>query len=222
MAKRLKRRKSSILKNMNPDFVNKLSNIMGGAARAQDAKNKKTIGGRSNAGGKATPSKPKYPPLPPPMPLPIPKPTIKKPPKIETKVDTEVDTKVETKINMVPPKVDVKIDEPKKEIKPTTVVPTHSVVVPSSSGTHVNNNSTTNVENNTNINENYFNTIKEIVNLGYENNKYFLENSLQFIVQNRNLEKRELDTTGNITISYNQIKNMLLFVFLGVSLGYLL
>ena len=38
MAKRLKRRKSSILKNMNPDFVNKLSNIMGGAARAQDAK----------------------------------------------------------------------------------------------------------------------------------------------------------------------------------------
>ena len=215
MAKRLKRRKSSILKNMNPDFVNKLSNIMGGAARAQDAKNKKTIGGRSNAGGKATPSKPKYPPLPPPMPLPIPKPTIKKPPKI--------DTKVETNINMVPPKVDVKIDEPKKEIKPTTVVPTHSsVVVPSSIGTHVNNNSTTNVENNTNINENYFNTIKEIVNLGYENNKYFLENSLQFIVQNRNLEKRELDTTGHITISYNQIKNMLLFVFLGVSLGYLL
>jgi len=108
MAKRLKRRKSSILKNMNPDFVNKLSNIMGGAARAQDAKNKKTIGGRSNAGGKATPSKPKYPPLPPPMPLPIPKPTVKKPPKIETE----------------PPKVDIKIDEPKKEIKQTTVVPT--------------------------------------------------------------------------------------------------
>ena len=68
MAKKLKRRKSSILKSMNPDFVNKLSCIMGGAAAAQEAKNnkntKKSIGGRSNAGGKNTPSKPKYPPLP--------------------------------------------------------------------------------------------------------------------------------------------------------------
>ena len=81
MAKKLKRRKSSILKSMNPDFVNKLSCIMGGAAVAQEAKNnkntKKSIGGRSNAGGKSTPSKPKYPPLPPPMPAPIAKPTEK-------------------------------------------------------------------------------------------------------------------------------------------------
>ena len=30
MAKKLKRKKSKILQNMNPDFVNKLANIMGG------------------------------------------------------------------------------------------------------------------------------------------------------------------------------------------------
>ena len=41
MAKKLKRKKSKILQNMNPDFVNKLANIMGG--RSASLKKQKNL-----------------------------------------------------------------------------------------------------------------------------------------------------------------------------------
>ena len=130
--KKLKRRKSSILKNMNPDFVNKLSNIMGGAAKAQEAKNsKKSIGGRSNAGGKATPSKPKYPPLPPPLPIPVPKPTVK------------------THKPNTPVKPSITIPEPQLQI----VSPVKNIVKNESTSQNLVKNGGTHVENNRNIKE---------------------------------------------------------------------
>ena len=205
MAKKLKRRKSSILKSMNPDFVNKLSCIMGGAAVAQEAKNnkntKKSIGGRSNAGGKDTPSKPKYPPLPPPMPIPLPKPTEK--PKVKT-------PKIEEKSNKI------HIEEPKIETK---------IIRSASNGAHSESN--TNVENNTNINTAYFDTIRDIVGLGYENNRYFLENGLKYIVQHREEISQppptvRKDEEPKFKITYGEIKNVAFGFFLGVLFSYIL
>jgi len=205
MAKKLKRRKSSILKSMNPDFVNKLSCIMGGAAVAQEAKNnkntKKSIGGRSNAGGKDTPSKPKYPPLPPPMPIPLPKPTEK--PKVKT-------PKIEEKSNKI------HIEEPKIETK---------IIRSASNGAHSESN--TNVENNTNINTAYFDTIRDIVGLGYENNRYFLENGLKYIVQHREEISQppptvRKDEEPKFKITYGEIKNVAFGFILGVLFSYIL
>ena len=204
MAKKLKRRKSSILKSMNPDFVNKLSCIMGGAAVAQEAKNnkntKKSIGGRSNAGGKDTPSKPKYPPLPPPLPIPLPKPTEK--PKVKTPKNEEKSNKI-------------RIEEPKIETK---------IIRSASNGAHSESN--TNVENNTNINTAYFDTIRDIVGLGYENNRYFLENGLKYIVQHREEISQpptvRKDEEPKFKITYGEIKNVAFGFFLGVLFSYIL
>ena len=52
MPKKLKKRKSQILQNMNPDFVNKLANIMGG--RSASLNNKKPV---SNTQGTAVTTK---------------------------------------------------------------------------------------------------------------------------------------------------------------------
>mgnify|MGYP001462053608 CR=1 FL=1 len=77
MAKKLKRKKSKILQNMNPDFVNKLANIMGGRSASLDRKNSS---GSSTAKGTAVTTK-KNPPKkksyssPPPL---LPLPTVKK------------------------------------------------------------------------------------------------------------------------------------------------
>tara|TARA_B100000902_G_scaffold393617_1_gene448214 strand:- start:408 stop:1058 length:651 start_codon:yes stop_codon:yes gene_type:complete len=216
MAKRLKRRKSSILKNMNPDFVNKLSNIMGGAARAQDAKNKKTIGGRSNAGGKATPSKPKYPPLPPPLPVPVAKPT-KRPAKINTEPATKpVKQEIKTIVE------EVRVKSVPEIIKTPPVI---------NGGTHI--------ENNKNINENYFGTMRDIVSLSYENNRYFLENGIRYIVEHREKTHEQIqkntqyvETTNETVvervnkpegmIAYSELKNMAVSFLVGIVLGYLL
>ena len=216
MAKRLKRRKSSILKNMNPDFVNKLSNIMGGAARAQEAKNKpKPIGGRSNAGGKATPSKPKYPPLPPPLPVPVAKPT-KRPAKIDTQpepVKQEIKTIVE----------EVRVKPIPEIIKPPPVI---------NGGTHI--------ENNKNINENYFGTMRDIVSLSYENNRFFLENGIRYIVEHREHTHNQIQLHKNTPretpvetvverqnvpegmIAYSDLRNLAVSFLVGIVVGYLL
>ncbi len=215
MAKRLKRRKSSILKNMNPDFVNKLSNIMGGAARAQEAKNKpKPIGGRSNAGGKATPSKPKYPPLPPPLPVPVAKPT-KRPAKIDTQpepVKQEIKTVVE----------EVRVKPIPEIIKPPPVI---------NGGTHI--------ENNKNINENYFGTMRDIVSLSYENNRYFLENGIRYIVEHREHTHNQIQLHNTPCgtpvktdveqvnkpegmIAYSDLRNLAVSFLVGIVVGYLL
>ena len=51
------------------------------------------------------------------------------------------------------------------------------------------------VENNRFINEHYFDTIRDIVQLGYENNKYFLEKSLEHIVdQSSRLQTNNVNT----------------------------
>ena len=216
MAKRLKRRKSSILKNMNPDFVNKLSNIMGGAARAQEAKNKpKPIGGRSNAGGKETPSKPKYPPLPPPLPVPVAKPT-KRPAKIDTQpepVKQEIKTVVE----------EVRVKPIPEIIKPPPVI---------NGGTHI--------ENNKNINENYFGTMRDIVSLSYENNRFFLENGIRYIVEHREHTHNQIQLHKNTPretpvktgakpankpegmIAYSDLRNLAVSFLVGIVVGYLL
>ena len=222
MAKRLKRRKSSILKNMNPDFVNKLSNIMGGAARAQEAKNKpKPIGGRSNSGGKETPSKPKYPPLPPPLPVPVAKPT-KRPAKIDTQ-----------------PEPMAKPEPVKQEIKTVVeevrVKPIHEIIKPPpviNGGTHI--------ENNKNINENYFGTMRDIVSLSYENNRYFLENGIRYIVEHREHTHNQIQLHKNTPretqiktvvepvnkpegmIAYSDLRNLAVSFLVGIVVGYLL
>ena len=224
--KKLKRRKSSILKNMNPDFVNKLSNIMGGAAKAQEAKNsKKSIGGRSNAEGKATPSKPKYPPLPPPLPIPIPKPT---------KINTKPETSVKPNITNQPPKPieitknenvknDICEEIPVREVRNSDIVKNGGMVV----------------ENNRFINEHYFDTIRDIVQLGYENNKYFLEKSLEHIVdqssrlQSNNVNMVHCSTKNDekgsekndepvFKIGFNELKCIAFGIVLSVALGYIL
>ena len=198
---------------MNPDFVNKLSNIMGGAARAQDAK--KTIGGRSNAGGKATPSKPKYPPLPPPLPVPVAKPT-KRPAKIETQpepVKQEIKTVVE----------EVRVKPIPEIIKPPPVI---------NGGTHI--------ENNKNINENYFGTMRDIVSLSYENNRFFLENGIRYIVEHREHTHNQIQLHKNTPretpvetvverqnvpegmIAYSDLRNLAVSFLVGIVVGYLL
>ena len=214
MAKKLKRRKSSILKSMNPDFVNKLSCIMGGAAAAQEAKNnkntKKSIGGRSNAGGKNTPSKPKYPPLPPPMPIPVPKPS---------KVKKDVKP-------LTPPPPPIKIPEQisKNIEEPLTSLP-HKHGLHNESNTNVEKN--VNIENNTNINTDYFSTLRDIVGLSYENNKFFLENGLKYIVQHREEISQppptvRRDEEPRFKITYGEIKNVAFGFFLGVLFSYVL
>ena len=222
MAKRLKRRKSSILKNMNPDFVNKLSNIMGGAARAQEAKNKpKPIGGRSNAGGKATPSKPKYPPLPPPLPVPVAKPT-KRPAKIDTQPESVIKPEpVKQEIKTVVEEVRVK--SVPEIIKPPPVI---------NGGTHI--------ENNKNINENYFGTMRDIVSLSYENNRFFLENGIRYIVEHREHTHNQIQLHKNTpretpvktgaeptnkpegVIAYSDLRNLAVSFLVGIVVGYLL
>lgn len=222
MAKRLKRRKSSILKNMNPDFVNKLSNIMGGAARAQEAKNKpKPIGGRSNAGGKDTPSKPKYPPLPPPLPVPVAKPT---------KRPARIDTQPEQAAKPEPVKHEIKTVVEEVRVKPVPEIIKPPPVI--NGGTHI--------ENNKNINENYFGTMRDIVSLSYENNRYFLENGIRYIVEHREHTHNQIQLHKNTPletpvkndvepankpegmIAYSDLRNLAVSFLVGIVVGYLL
>ncbi len=206
MAKKLKKRKSSILKNMNPDFVNKLSCIMGGVAKVQESKNekknKKSIGGRSNANGKETASKPKYPPLPPPLPAPIAKPTKKiKPETVETDIKPVIQ-----EITTIPEKKHKQIE---------VYHPNTSVPIPINSGTRV--------ENNTNINENYFDTMRDIVSLSYENNRYFLENGLKYIVDHREITKPlPQGELNKLSMSFNDMKCMAIGFFIGVLFSYVM
>ena len=157
MPKKLKKRKSQILQNMNPDFVNKLANIMGG--RSASLNNKKSV---SNTQGTAVTTKKnpkkKWKPTPPPPPLlPLPKPASTEP---------ESEVKIETK-----PIIE-KIEE--KIVLPTKSETNDNVEIIQDKEKNYGNEKLVekniSIRNTEYINENYFITMKDVLEMTYKNN----------------------------------------------------
>ena len=157
MPKKLKKRKSQILQNMNPDFVNKLANIMGG--RSASLNNKKSV---SNTQGTAVTTKKnpkkKWKPTPPPPPLlPLPKPASSEP-KPEVEIETKpIIEKTEEKI-VLPTKSEtndnVEIIQDKEKNYGNEKIVKKNI----------------SIRNTEYINENYFITMKDVLEMTYKNN----------------------------------------------------
>ena len=184
MAKKLKRKKSKILQNMNPDFVNKLVNIMGGRSASLDKKNSS---GSSTAKGTAVTTK-KNPPKkksyssPPPL---LPLPTIKKQTE-EPKPEPEPEPKPEP------------LEVPEKDNKSMK-----SQDVKIQNVTHGNNRTgeentwkkTTSIQNTDLVNESYFKTVKELLSMTYKNNG----EQVRYIVElNELLETKKQEDLRNM------------------------
>lgn len=183
MAKKLKRKKSKILQNMNPDFVNKLANIMGGRSASLDRKNSS---GSSAAKGTAVttkknpPKKKSYSSPPPLLPLPTIKKQVEEPePKPEPLEVPEKDEK------LIKPK-DVKL----QEVKIQNVTQGNN-----RTGEENTWKKTTSIQNTDLVNESYFKTVKELLSMTYKNNG----EQVRYIVElNETLETKKQEDLKNM------------------------
>ena len=158
MAKKIKRKKSEILKNMDPSFVNKLSNIMGGRSLSLNKKNSSSSS--SSASGTAVTTKrnpkPKKVTIPPPTLLPIPAPApAPAPAPVPAPTSTPASTPAPAPIPAPAP-----APAPIKLIKEESAQPINQKI----------NIQEKNITNSTQVNESYFTTIKDILEMTYKNN----------------------------------------------------
>ena len=180
MAKKLKRKKSKILQNMNPDFVNKLANIMGGRSASLDRKNSS---GSSTAKGTAVTTK-KNPPKkksyssPPPL---LPLPTVKK--QVEEPLPLTLPEPVEVQ------------EMDKKSIKTQEVKIQNVTQGNNRIGEENTWKKSTSIQNTDLVNESYFKTVKELLSMTYKNNG----EQVRYIVElNELLETRKQEDLRNM------------------------
>ena len=200
MAKKLKRKKSKILQNMNPDFVNKLANIMGG----RSASLKKKSEGSSTAKGTAVTTK-KNPPKkksyssPPPL---LPLPTIKKQVKEPT-----------TPLVLPEP---VKVQEIGEKLMKSQDVKIQNVTQENNRVGEDNTwKKSTSIQNTDLVNESYFKTIKELLSMTYKNNG----EQVQYLIKlNEMIETKKQKDFDNM-IPKKAIELMLWGVLTGLVTG---
>ena len=200
MAKKLKRKKSKILQNMNPDFVNKLANIMGGRSASLDRKNSS---GSSTAKGTAVTTK-KNPPKkksyssPPPL---LPLPTVKK--------------QVEESTPLTLPKPVEVSEMGEKSIKSQEVKIQNVTQGNSRTGEENTWKKTINIQNTDLVNESYFKTVKELLSMTYKNNG----EQVRYIVElNELLETKKQEDLKNM-IPRQAIEFLLWGVLTGLLTG---